>query len=331
MDIKNKIFPFFKSVLEVLKDFFNKEDKATKTKLSKLDLVDIFVSLAPAAIFGCLLFGLRAVLVLLISVLIPCLFDFLWNVITNKEKKINYNLALGGMILGLSLSSKINVLLVIAVSLGYAALCKFVFSVKELYLAFPLLISKVVFSLAFYNAFRVYSLPFMNIATQNLPINSVYITTSFVHPVKYLFFGIHAGNIGETSVLLLFLGMVYLIIRKIINPIVPTAFVASTTLLCLIFGKSLPLSLFGGGLFFAAFLTSIDYSFKTTPLYKKIVFGLLCGVLTVLLRGIFLTEAADLAVLISYLAVFYLNRKNIKFVASFFGKVTKKAKLDVEE
>ncbi|MBE6787326.1 MAG: hypothetical protein E7537_03155 [Ruminococcaceae bacterium] len=331
MDIKNKISSFFKTALVVLKDFFVKEDKATRTKLSKLDMVDIFVSLAPAAIFGCLLFGLRAVLVLLISVLIPCLFDFLWNLIFKKEKKVNFILALGGMILGLSLNSKLNILLVVAACLAYAALCKFVFCGKELYLAFPVLISRAVFSLVFYGAFNTYSLPFMNIATKNLPINYIFGTYSFIPPAKYLFFGIHAGNIGETSVLLLLLGVIYLMIRKMINPVVPTCFVASTAVLCLIFGRSLPLSLLGGGLFFAAFLMAIDYSFKTTPLYKKIVFGLLCGVLTFILREIFKTEAVTLAVLISYLSLFYINRKNIRIAVSYIGGLVNKSKLEEKE
>lgn len=319
MDIRFKIFPFLKSIWSGFKSFFLKEEKATRTEFKGLDLADIFISLAPVAIFGCLLFGLRAVLVLLICVLIPVILDFLWELIFKKEKKgVNWSIALSGLILGLTVSSQLNIFLVIASSVLLWATSKFVFKGSSLQLVFSLLVVRVVMGAIFYNAFEIYNFPFMSTQAQMLPFDYIFSATSFVYPAKYLFFGLHSGNIGETSVLLLLVGGIYLMLRKIINPIIPCGFLTSVAALSLIFGRSITISLLGGSLFFGIFIMAIDYSFITSPRYKKILFGIVCGILTFALREIFKAEAVGLAVLITYTAFLYINIKNIKFVFSFF-------------
>ncbi len=321
MNIKEDVLKILKGCYLALKSFFTEEDKGTRSVLTKLDYADIFVSLVPAAIFGCLLFGLRAVLVLLICVAIPLGVDFLWNLILFKQKKVpDYVFAVSGLILGLTLSSRLNIMLVVAISLLTAVLTKVLFNNKPLSLVFPLLITRVVVGTVFLKAFDVYSFPFMTTNAESLPLDYIFRATSFVYPAKYLFFGVHSGNIGETSVLLLLVGGIYLAFRKIINPVIPTCYVVSVGLLSLIFGRSVAISLLGGSLFFAALVLTLDCSFKTTPRYKKILYGISCGVLTFVLREILHTEGALYAVLITHFAFIYINRKNIKYVINWFKK-----------
>ena len=325
MNIRFNLFPFLKRVWSGFKGFFLKDDTATKTELKGLDLADIFISLAPVSIFGCLLFGLRAVLILFLCTVIPLIFDFLWDLIFKKEKNnFNWTVALQGLILGLTLSSRLNIFLVIAMSVLLWALSKFVFKGSYLQLVFFVLIVRIVFGAIFYNAFKIYNFPFINTQAQILPFDYIFSATSFVYPAKYLFFGLHSGNIGETSVLLLLVGGIYLMLRKIINPIIPCGFLVSVAALSLIFGRSITISLLGGSLFFGIFIMAIDYSFITTPRYKKILFGIVCGALTFVLREILKTEAAGIAVLITYIAFLYINIKNIKIVFSFFKNLNYK-------
>ncbi len=317
MDIKSKIFSF----LSAIKDFFLEEDKATKDRLEKFDLLDIFVALCPAALFGCLIFGWRAVLVLAVSVAIPVVFDFLWKLILKKKFEFNFKVALGGLILGMSFSSKLSFWLVLAVCVVYAVLNKLVFEGKELFLVFPALIVRAVASIVCYDAFQVYLIPFTNTVESVLPIDRLFITTSFVEPAKYLFFGLHMGNIGGTSEIMILLGLIYLMLRKVINPVVPTCFIGSHALFNIIFGRSISVSLLGGSLFFGAFAWAMDYSFKTTARYKKMCFGFLCGVLSFAFREVVRVEAVSVAILCSYLIMLYINRKNIKFVIEFFKNI----------
>ncbi len=309
----NRIFDIVKLVFGAIKDFFMKEDCATRTTLQKLDYADILISLLPLAIFGCLLFGLRAVLVLLLCVAILTGFDFLWNLIFKKEKaEINYSAVVVGLVLGLTLSSRLNIFLVILCALLTAALTKTVFKEKPLYVIFPLLIVRVLLGLIFFKAFDFYSFPFMNTVAQKLPLDYIFTTASFIYPAKYLFFGLHSGNIGETSILLLLISGIYLTVRKTINPIIPVGFVLSLGALSLIFGQSISIALLGGSHFFVAIFLTMDYSFKTTPRYKKILYGIFCGVMTFIIRIIFHTEGALVAVLIANFIFIYLNRRNIK-------------------
>ena len=319
MDIRFKISSFLKSFWCAFKGFFLKEEKATRLILGELDLADVFISLAPISIFGCLLFGLRAVVVLLVCTLIPVIFDFLWELIFRKEKRnINLTVALQGLILGLTVSSQLNIFLVIASSVLLWALSKFVIKDSPLKLVFAVLIVRVVLGAIFYNAFKVYNFPFLDTEAQMLPFDYIFKATSFMPSAKYLFFGLHSGNIGETSVMLLLLGGIYLMLRKIINPIIPCGFLVSVSVLSLVFGRSITISLLGGSLFFGIFIMAIDYSFITDARYKKILFGVICGSLTFVLREIFKAEAVFLAILITYMVFLYINLKNIRTVFNFF-------------
>ncbi len=322
MNINTKISGFFKNCYTAVKLFFTERDTATKSKLSKLDYVDIFISLAPAAIFGCLLFGFRAVSVLLICTLLPLGIDFLWNLILLKKKTApDYTLAVSGLILGLTLSSRLNFLLVVAVSILTTVLTKLLFKKSPIKVIYPLLIVRVVTGTIFFKAFGIYNFPFLNTQAEALPIDYVFGSTSFIYPAKYLFFGIHSGNIGETSVLLLLVGAIYLMLRKIINPVIPACYIATVTVLSLAFGRVVATSLLGGSLFFVALFLTLDYSLKKAPRYKKILYGICCGILTFGMRELLRTEGALYAILITHIIFLYVNRKNIKRVVRGFKSI----------
>lgn len=319
MKVKQKILSFFWNCISSIVAFFTEKDVATRPILKKLDFADIFIALTPLAFFGCLLFGMKAVAILAVCVVIMTGFDFLWDLLIMKsaKKELNYSAILMGLILGLTMSSQLNILIVIAVAVLSALLAKTAFKDKPMYLIFPILITRVVLGLLFFKYFNIYFFPFMNAQSSTVPLDYLFKATSFVYPAKYLFFGLHSGNIGETSVLLLLVGGIYLMIRKIINPIIPTCYVLTVGVLALIFDQNIVISLLGGSLFFAAFILTLDYSFKTTARYKKILYGILCGVLTFFIRLVFKTEGALIAVLVANFILIYVNRRNIKRVLRF--------------
>ena len=81
----------------------------------------------------------------------------------------------------------------------------------------------------------------------------------------------HAGSIGETSAFLLIVGGLYLVIRRVITPIIPVCFTGTVALLSLISGESVMLSVFGGGLILGAVFMATDYTTSpTTPLGKAV-------------------------------------------------------------
>ena len=108
--------------------------------------------------------------------------------------------------------------------------------------------------------------------------------------IKEMFFGMTGGSAGEVSALLLLIGGLYLIFRKVISWHTPVAYIGTVAVLSLLSsGGNDPVqymlySVFGGGLMLGAFFMATDY--VTSPVSKKgqLIYGLGCGLLTVFIR-----------------------------------------------
>lgn len=109
--------------------------------------------------------------------------------------------------------------------------------------------------------------------------------------LQNLFLGQTAGCIGEVSAAVLLLGGLYLVVRRVITPRIPLAFMGTVALLTFLFprgdmpGTSYMLyNLLSGGLILGAVFMATDYS--TSPVTKKgqWIYGIGCGLLTVFFR-----------------------------------------------
>lgn len=99
-----------------------------------------------------------------------------------------------------------------------------------------------------------------------------------------LFLGNHAGCLGETSALAILIGAGILFWKKIIDWPAPTAYIGTVAVLTLLLGKDPLFYVLSGGLLIGAFFMATDY--VTTPVTTKgrFIFGLGCGIMTVLIR-----------------------------------------------
>ena len=111
--------------------------------------------------------------------------------------------------------------------------------------------------------------------------------------LKDMFFGFTGGVIGETSTIAILLGAVYLLAKKIISLRIPVAYITTFAVFVVIFGGYglsgegfyyLACELCGGGLMLGAWFMATDY--VTSPITKggQIVFGILLGLLTGIIR-----------------------------------------------
>ena len=106
-----------------------------------------------------------------------------------------------------------------------------------------------------------------------------------------MFIGRIGGSLGEVSALMLLLGGVYLLLRKVISWQIPVAYSATVAIICLISAPEgvsgveyMAYNVFGGGLMLGAIFMATDYA--TSPVTKpgQLIFGIGCGLLTVLIR-----------------------------------------------
>ena len=102
-------------------------------------------------------------------------------------------------------------------------------------------------------------------------------------PYVSLIMGLRPGSIGEVSVAMLGLGALVLLIRDIIKPTIPLSVFAGVALVTSFTGAS-ALHLLSGGLWLGAFFMATDYVTSPTTRNGQIVFGLVVGVLTGLIR-----------------------------------------------
>jgi electron transport complex protein RnfD len=99
--------------------------------------------------------------------------------------------------------------------------------------------------------------------------------------------GLRGGAIGETCIVAIAVGFVYLVLRKVIKFETPLIFIGTVFVLALIFENSFSYALYSvlsGGLVFGAVFMATDYS--TTPLTRagKMIFAFGCGLITFLIR-----------------------------------------------
>ena len=159
----------------------------------------------------------------------------------------------------------------------------------------PALLGRAFLMAAFPVAMTTWVKPFY----WNLPADAISAATplalaKFSHqttPYLKLFLGNVGGSLGETSALAILLGGLYLIIRKIIDWTLPFTYIATVFVLggvlWLINPNKYPDPLFhilAGGLMLGAFFMLTDL--VTSPITRKgrIVFGILAGVLVIIIR-----------------------------------------------
>ena len=124
------------------------------------------------------------------------------------------------------------------------------------------------------------------------------------------------GCIGETSVILLAAGGVYLLARKIISARIPLAFILTVAVLTFVFPQGgndrltwMGYQLCSGGLMLGAIFMATDYATSPVTKWGQIVYGIGCGLITVFIRyfGSY-AEGVSFAILIMNITVLLLDK-----------------------
>jgi len=278
-------------------------------------MLDVIVALLPACAFGCILFGLRALAVLAVCVASAVLSEYLWNKILKKPNTIgDLSAVVTGLLLGMNLPSKLPLWMAAIGSAVAIIVVKQMFGGLGCNFANPAITARIVLLVSFPAAMATFATPIADTVTSATPLT--YIGSEEVSElltVKNLFFGLHSGCIGETSSFLLLIGGLYLIMRRVISPVIPLCFIGTVTLLTLISGDNLAISVFGGGLMLGAIFMATDYTTSPTTTLGKAVFGLGCGIITFVIRKFAaLPEGTSYAILIMNILVPYINRFTLK-------------------
>ena len=282
---------------------------------------NVAIATLPILAFGFYRFGLPAVLVTLLCVASSVLFELLFELITKRTVTIFDNSALvTGLILAINLPASVPWYIPVLGS-GFAiVVVKLLFGGLGQNFMNPALAARCFLLISFaskmsdFATYGVYNANlselfkggkikqcFTLLAGQNTStLDAVSGATPLASlesgaelDLVSLFFGMHAGTIGEVSVIAILIGAAYLLIKKVISIRIPASYILSTVvfiaIIRLIKGDALSVQyllsqVMAGGLLVGAFFMATDYA--TSPINSKgqILYGIALGLLTALFR-----------------------------------------------
>ena len=297
---------------------------------------DVLIALLPALIGSVYFFGLRALMVTLVSASACVFFEWAYRKMMKLDSTV-YDLSavVTGVLLAFVCPVTIPYWTIILGDLFAIVLVKQLFggigtnfvnpalAGRAFMFSWPVLMSNWV-KVGFQNAAGLLSTA--DAVTQATPLSAMHQGTfdPSLGSVSDLFLGNVGGCIGETSALLLLVGFVYLLARKVISARIPLAYIATVAVLAYLFPMGndpttwAAAQVFGGGLMLGAIFMATDY--VTSPVTKlgQIIFGIGCGVITVVIRyfGGY-PEGVSYAILIMNCCVVLLDKvgRPVKFGA----------------
>ncbi|MBP3600236.1 MAG: RnfABCDGE type electron transport complex subunit D [Clostridia bacterium] len=294
-------------------------------------MLDVIIALLPACVYGCILFGWKAAVILVTCVATSVLCEFLWNLILKKPNTIgDLSAVVTGLLLGMNLSSELPFWMAAIGSAVAIIVVKQMFGGIGCNFANPAIAARIVLLVSFPGAMTRFVEPIRHIVTSATPLAGLGGEVDGLEPLslKEMFFGMRSGCIGETSAFLLIIGGLYLVMRRVISVETPLSFIATVALLSLISGDKLSVAVFGGGLMLGAIFMATDYT--TTPVTRlgKLIFGVGCGLITFVIRKFAASpEGVSYAILLMNILVPYINRLTLKKPFGFV-KPQKEVKAD---
>ena len=274
-------------------------------------MANVIVALTPCVVASAIIFGLRALLVVAVSVIACVAFEWLYCKLLKKASPIgDLSAVVTGVILALNVPVNMPLGELVIGALAAIIIVKQLFGGIGMNFANPALVGRIVLFVSFATEMNAWVFP--DAAVDQL---SKATPLQVANPAKLnlldLFMGVHGGVLGETCALAILLGFVYLVVTKTISPAVPLTYVGSMFVFYLIATGSVHESLaavLSGGLLFGAVFMATDYVTSPFTLKGKLIYGLALGAVTFAIRywGSY-TEGVSFALLFMNLWVPFIN------------------------
>lgn len=299
----------------------------------------VSLCLLPAGVWGVYIFGLRALVVTLAAIAAAVATEAVLGLVRKENTIADGSAFLTGLLIGFNMPPAVPLYIVVVASVFAIAVVKWTFGGLGGNWMNPALAGRVFVFFSWTGGMTTWTLPRANgsdAVTGPTPLGSLKTGLSSMSsdiqgpldllaaegvPVSYmdLFLGRTAGSIGEVSALLLILGGLFLLIRKIANWEIVVSYLGSFALLVWLFGGyrygqglfagDVLFHLLSGGLMLGALFMATDM--VSSPLTPKgmLLYGAGCGFMTYLLRFFgSVPEGVSLAIIFMNIFVPLINR-----------------------
>ena len=264
-------------------------------------MLDVIIALLPAMGWSIYCFGIKALVLTLVSVVSCVFFEWAYRKLMKKSCMVG---DLSAVVTGMLLSFVCPVDLpwwVIIIGAFFSIVV-----VKQLYGGIgcnflnPALAGRAFLLASYATWMTTWAIPKIrpDVTSAATPMTimkegteEAFTTLMSNYSIGDMFLGKVGGSLGEVSALCLLVGGVYLLIRKVISWQIPVAYIGTVAVLTLIAAPAgmdnvqyMLYNVFGGGLMLGAIFMATDYA--TSPVTKpgQLIFGIGCGLLTCFIR-----------------------------------------------
>jgi electron transport complex protein RnfD len=299
---------------------------------------NVIIALLPVTVFGILMFGVHALLVVLVSVVSALVAEALFRKLTKRDVRIkDLSAVVTGLLLALVLPPATPPWMVVLGAVFAVVVAKEFFGGLGANVFNPALTGRAFLLMSFPAALTTWHRPLAGALTDatttatplavlkqgvdlvsgaslhfgaNLSgVESNVGSQSYGALIQSLFLGSYAGTIGETSALLILVGAVFLVATNTIDLRAPLAFICMTLVCSLVAGFDPLVALLSGGVLFGAVFMATDYVSTPVTGAGRIIFGLGAGLITVLIRKLGnYPEGVMFSILIMNIVTPFLNR-----------------------
>ena len=277
-------------------------------------MMDVVLSLLPALAVGIWKFGFRVIPVTTISIGAAIVSEWLYSLVTKtRNTTVDGSAIVTGLLLAMTLPHTVpywqaalgSAFAILVVKCLCGGLGQNIFN--------PALAGRAFLMLIYPAGLTRYFTP--DGVTSATPLHHMVMPALPEESLMDMFLGNCPGSIGEISALALLIGGAYLLYRKVISIRIPAAYLGTMAVLTLIFHKTdapvqwMLYSLFSGGVMLGAIFMATDYATSPATPVGQVIYGIGCGILTVLFRyyGLF-PEGVTYAILIMNAFVWFIDR-----------------------
>lgn len=254
----------------------------------------VIMSLIPSLLVSIYVFGMRVLTLTVVCIVASVFFEWVWNALMHKRQTVgDLSAAVTGLLIAFNVPSGLPYWIAIVGCFVAIIVVKQLFGGVGKNIANPAITARIVLFISFATEMTTWPLPRMAAdATSTATPLGVLAEGGELPTNMEMFLGFIGGSMGEVSAIALLVGGLFLIWKKVISPIIPACFIGTVFVFAAIYygatgGDALNMAIFhvlAGGVMLGAFFMATDY--VTTPLLPmgKVVFGIGCGVITMVIR-----------------------------------------------
>ena len=255
-------------------------------------MLDVIIAMVPALLASVYFFGPRALALVVITVAACVISEYISRKVMKREQTIgDLSAVVTGMLLAFNYPATLPFWIAALGGVVAIVVVKQMFGGLGHNFANPAITARVILLTSFAlrmttwiepHAWKAGEVDAVSAATTLGMISSG--NTADLPTYMQMLIGERAGCLGETCIIGLLIGGIYLVAKKVISPIIPVCYIGTVFVFSAVLGSDPVMQILSGGLFLGAIFMATDY--VTSPITNKgkVIYAIGCGIITVLIR-----------------------------------------------